>query len=298
MKRKQRWGPPGWPWELELLAFIFVVISIAVPYYLQIQETPAEEQHMSVLAQAERQLQQQRAKQASWRDLQEFFWAIVIVGLYIAHIAIAAMGSDYMSTPFTHLFSPLIFSMITYFRLFSLQHTGSAIISGSPLEIVLWIIGVLAITFMVARIRMARYLLNFKNVEWEVSSPTQMDKTYLQLIAYLRPLIYPPRMYRACDKGILIEGWFYAMPVAFDSIQGMDTVRGAAFASSGYCLATSANALLRIQVADKSEPILISPRDHLNFLHYCENHLAIRRVAQRPETRGGATSASATAGKG
>ena len=299
VKRKLRWGPPGWPWELELLALVFVIISIVVPYYLQFKEAPESGQTMSVLAQAERQQQQQQQQQQSarWRDLEEFFWAIVIVGLYIAHLAIAAAGTDYMSTPFTHLFSPLVFSMITYFRLFEITRkapAGSSIVSGSPLEIACWVLGILVITFMVARIRMARYMLNFKNVDWEIASPTKLDNTYLQLIAFIRPLIYPPRLYRACAKGILIEGWFYAMPIAFDAVQGIDAVQGAGFASSGYCLATSSRSLLRIQVADKSEPILISPRDRAAFLHYCEQRLATKRAVQRPpETRPGTAAGKA-----
>ena len=286
MKKRTRWGPPGWPWELELLALVFVITAIAVPYYLQAQTS--ETSQMSILAQAE---QARQSQMGSWRAMQEFIWAVILVGIYLAHLVIASSSIDYMSTPFTHLFSPLVFSMITYYRLYTLiksAPTATAIVSGSPVEIILWILGVLVITFMVARIRMARYMLNFKNVDWDISTPTLFDKTFWELAIYLRPLIYPPRMYRACPKGILIEGWVYAMPIPFETVHAVDAVQGAAFLSSGYCLATSAKSLVRLRISEMSEPLLISPKDRVEFVRYCEQRLAVTRpIRIQADTRRG-----------
>ncbi|HOW97906.1 MAG TPA: hypothetical protein P5567_00715 [Kiritimatiellia bacterium] len=287
MKKRTRWGPPGWPWELELLALVFVVTAIVVPYYLQAQTT--ESPQLSILAQAE---QAQASQRGSWQDLQEFIWAVIIVGLYLAHLVVASSSIDYMSTPFTHLFSPLLFSMITYYRLYTLvkdSPTATAIVSGSPLEIALWVLGVLVITFMVARIRMARYMLNFKHVDWDLTTPTLFDRSFWELAVYLRPLIYPPRLYRACPNGILIEGWVYAMPIPFETIHSVDAVQGAGFLSSGYCLATSAKSLVRLQISEKAEPLLISPKDRAEFVRYCEQRLSTTRLIKIPsETRHGA----------
>ena len=58
--------------------------------------------------------------------------------------------------------------------------------------------------------------------------------------------------------------------------------------SAGYYLATSSKALMRIRVVEKSEPILISPRDFSPFIRYCEQQLLARKsVLHAGETRAG-----------
>ena len=277
MKDKPRWGLPGWPWELELLALVFVVTAIAVPYYLQHMQTPDPSQ-LSLLAKAEMVKKQQLA---TWHNLEGFFWAIVIVGLYLAHLATASASIDYMSTPFTHLFSPLVFSSISYYRLYEITRGSSLntnIVSGSFLEVILWLACVLAITFLLARIRMARLMLSFRDEDWEISSPSLVDKTYLGLLFHVRPLIYFPRVCRACEQGVLIEGWFYAMPIPFDLIQSMDPIHESTFVLSGYCLATSTNSMLRIQMVEKTESILISPKHGDTFARYCKQFIGRKRT--------------------
>lgn len=298
MNDKQRWNPPGWPWELEMLALIFVIIAIAVPYYLKLSQPPPDT-NQSLLAQA----QTLRSEEMStWEDLQGFFWAIILVGLYLAHLAMGAASIDFMSTPFTHLFAPLIFSIITYARLYNLNvgvGPGSYIVRGALWEVIAWIGGVAIITYLVARMRMARLMLAFRDVEWKISTASLKDATYWQLIFQLRPLIYPPRWLRACEDGVLIEGWFYAMPLAFDNIHAVDAVQGAAMYTRGYCLATSMNSMVRIQVADRTEPILISPKDRTAFVRYCQEQLAMRAppVALRSDETGKGTK-QGTSGKG
>lgn len=264
-----------------MLALVFVVTAIAVPYYVQSLQAP-EPAQLSLMDKAELA---RGGPPATWMDSGEFFWGVILVGLYLAHLAMASASVDFMSTPFTHLFSPLVFSMVTYYRLYHLEKDVSLttpIVNGTPLEIVVWVLGVLVITYLVARIRMARLMLNFRDIDWALSTPTVFDSSYGQMLLQVRPLIYPPRVYRACEKGILIEGWFYAMAVPFDSIHAVDAVQGAAFTSQGYCLATSMRNMLRIQVSEKTEPILISPRDRNTFLHYCQQHIAAKVPVHRP----------------
>jgi hypothetical protein len=287
VKDAQHWGPPGWPWELELFALVFVITAIAVPVYLQSMQVP-EPAQLSLMAQA------QMAKGQSvttWQGLGGLYWAVIILGLYFAHLAAARASIDFMSTPFTHLFTPLLFSMITYYRLYVPTEgpmLTTPIVSGNPVEVLIWAMGVLIITFLLARIRMARLMLNFRDVDWAFSTPSLFDSTFLRLMLRIRPLIYAPRLIRVCPSGIVIEGWFYAMPIPFDSMHAMDAVHGAAFISSGYCLATSMKALVRIQVTEKAEPILISPKDRATFLKYCQPHVAIKRPSTRPgETQAG-----------
>ena len=99
-------------------------------------------------------------------------------------------------------------------------------------------------------------------------------------------------MFRACPQGILVEGWFYVMPIPFTSIQAVDPVQGTAFISSGYCLATTTSSLLRVQITERTEPILISPRDRESFLHYCHQRLAVTK----PRTKAGETASGARQG--
>ena len=295
MKQKRRWGPPGWPWELELLALVFVITAIAVPYYLQYMQ-PVEPTNMSLLAEAQ-VLRRQGA--STWEDLEGFFWALVIVGLYLAHLAMGGASIDFMSTPFTHLFAPLVFSLITYYRLLMVNRDGpldASIVTGSPVELIIWIAGVLVITYLVARIRMARLMLSFRDVNWQVSTPSLFDKSYSELVLQIRPRLYPPRVLRACEDGILVEGWFYAMPIPFDTLNAIDAVQGAGLASQGYCLATSVRSLVRIQTAERAEPILVSPRDRNTFVRYCQQQLASRAapVSLRSGETGRGTRAGST----
>lgn len=289
MKEKKRWSPPGWPWELELLALIFVITAIAVPYYLSLQTTETSE--VSLLARAEAA---RRQEVSTWTDFQGFFWSVAIVGIYIVHLAMGGASIQLISTPFMHLFSPLIFSAITYYRLYCLTKGSSlttTIVSGSTLEIVLWTIGVLAITFMVARIRMARHMLNFRDIEWDISTPTLFDTTYFGLLAHFRPLVYPPRAYRACKDGILIEGWFYVMPIPFASIHAIDMIRSSSIMQQGYYLATSSRSLMRLQISESTEPIYISPKERTRLFVYCEQILAARGITtlKAKDTKSGTT---------
>lgn len=288
MIEKRRWGPPGWPWELELLALVFVITAIGVPYYLNAMQG-AESTELSLLARAEMARQEQVT---TWKDLEGFFWGVVLVGLYLAHLAMAGASIDFMSTPFTHLFSPLVFSMITYYRLYVLaagSGTATSIVTGSLPEVVVWVLGILVITFLVARIRMARLMLNFRNIDWDVSTPSVVDGTYPGLTIQVRPLIYFPRVFRACEQGILIEGLFYAMPIPFECVQAVDAVQAGPFASQGYCLATSTRSMVRIQLTEKTEPIFISPKDRNGFVRYCQQHIAPKTPSTRPgDTRSGA----------
>lgn len=284
---KESWVP-GWPWELEMLALIFVITAIAIPVYLQYMQAPADRE-MSLMARAE---QARTQDNITWQELTHFFWAFAIVGLYLAHLAAAGTSIEWISTPFTHLFSPLVFSMITYYRLHLLAQSslaGSQIVSGKTWEIALWIIGVLSMTFLVARIRMARHMLSLRDMDWEITSPTALDRSYFQLLPFFTPLVYPPRVYQACKKGILIEGWLYVMPLPFEVITSMDPVRRASLMSSAFYLATSTNSLLRIQLSEYPDPIFISPKNRDPFYQYCDQFLAAKRPATRAgDTRSGA----------
>ncbi|NCC49846.1 MAG: hypothetical protein EOM20_01390 [Spartobacteria bacterium] len=278
-KESKTWSPPGRPWELELLAFIFVLTSLVIPLYVELsydEASPERIENLSLVARAEMERNQD---QPSWKDLTMVFWGIAIVGLYLVHLVMAGAAFRWNSTPFTYLFAPLIFAMITYYRLFWLsQRTNDigTIVSGGALEISMWILGILSITFLVARVRMARYRIQFRNVEWDIVSSTKLDKTYFELCANFTPLVYPPREYRVCEHGLMIEGWLFLMPLPFELIHSVEAAKHATYLTSGHYVATSAKTLLRIQLNDTPNPIFISPVQRKEMLEYCEKILAPR----------------------
>lgn len=258
MKATNKWDPPGWPWELELLALFFVVAAIVVPMVLG---TASDE----VSAGREMQLR-----------MESVFWSLAIVGVYVAHLIVANASLDLLSTSFTHLFSPLLFAMVAYYRLYASGQTQPVIdrvVHGDALEALTWIALVLIATFVVARLRMARHLLRFRGTTWEVTAPAPVDATFFKLALHFHPLVYWPRTYRACSEGLLITGWVYVMPIPFRSIDAMSVLRSADVASAGLFLATTERELLAVALVEQKQPVIISPRNREAFLSYCEDRL-------------------------
>jgi hypothetical protein len=79
--------------------------------------------------------------------------------------------------------------------------------------------------FVVARIRMARYLLKLQHPEWDISTPSVRDATSRELFLHMDRLLYPPRLLHLCSEGILIEGWLYVMPLPFQAVQAVEPVK-------------------------------------------------------------------------
>jgi hypothetical protein len=281
MSKKKTWAPPGWPWELDALALVFVIIGLAVPYLLSTD-------HASTAATGD------NPATAVLQEQRNVLWAIGIVVLFVMHLAVAGASLETISTPFVHLVSPMAFALLAYYRVFAVaRDTGkAAVVTGSPLQITLLVLAVAVTTLLVARIRMARYLLRFDEVKWDVVSKAQYDQSYFELMAELRPLIYPPRLYRASEEGFLIEGWFYIMPVPFTMVQSLTALNSTGFASNGKYHASSARNLIRLELLDNSEPLFISPQNRNEFVQYCTNHV----LRLRPSTGGKHTRPGTAAG--
>ncbi|HIE10133.1 MAG TPA: hypothetical protein EYP62_00790 [Kiritimatiellae bacterium] len=279
MKRRniyRKWRP-GWPWELEGLALIFAAVAVVVPLYVfYAGRTLTTELPLSVA------LQQKEALQTTdWDELVNVFWAVGIVGLYLVHLILAGGTIEWISTPFTHLAAPSIFAMIAYFRMvrFSQTYPQYAFLTGSLPEFSFWILGVLFITCLLARMRMTRHLARFRDVHWDVVTPTALDWSYLQLMTFFRPLVYLPRRYKLNREALLIEGWGYAMSVPLDVIQHVEAVGSTQLVSYGYYLATSRHSLVKITLSEPAQPIFISPRDRGRFVHFALEVLESRKPA-------------------
>lgn len=283
MSKNKTWAPPGWPWEMDILALVFVVAALVIPYYFFTEATSSD---------ITRTLKEQ----------QHVLWAIGITVLFVMHLAVAGTTLETISTPFLHLLSPVAFAVLAYYRTYTvLKETNRpSIFTGSPLQYALVVISVLLLSLVIARIRMARHLLRFRDVKWDIISKSKYDSSYFQLIAEFQPLVYPPRVLRACTEGILIEGWFYLMPIPFEMFQGLAPTAGIRHASSGRYLASSAHNLIRVELLDNAEPLYISPENRAEFLNYCAQHITHLRVHSSggARTRSGATDTSAGTARG
>lgn len=273
MNKHKVWGAPGWAWELELLSLVFVFLALGIPLMLALQSTGAAPDEMSLIAQAQ---MERRGTEATLEEQQGVFWAIAILGLYAVHLVMAFSAVDMISTTFMHLFSPFVFATITYVRLFLLRDRGgwTGIVSGTWWEIAIGVLVVAVITILMARLRMARHMRRFREVEWEVSTPTKVDRSvWSSMLTNITPLIYPPKAYHACEDGIMIEGWLYLLPLPFKSIRSIEGVRRVRRMTNGQLYATSTERILRIQPMDSNVPLYISPEARAEFLQYCNGAL-------------------------
>lgn len=283
----KKWGAPGWPWELELMALVFVLIAILIPLWISVQSAPDPEE-MSLVIRA--QMERRADAAATFDDQRNFFWGVFIIGLYVVHLLMAYSSFDLISTSFTHLFAPLVFAMITYYRLAGFEDRGVAtdLVSGTFGEAALWALGVLIITLLLAQLRMARHMTRFSDEPWDVSTSSKYDASFFSDLALtVRPLIYPPRQYRVSEDGILVEGWLYILPIPFSSVQSVESVRRIPATTLGHFYATSARAMVRIQLTESKTPIYLSPADRDSFISFCNRRLSRGVVSLARDTNAG-----------
>ena len=177
---------------------------------------------------------------------------------------------------------PTFFMGVLYYRLSKLlvdANTQQSLVTGNLLEGSVWILLVLAFTFIVARVRTARFMLFFKDVEWAFSTPAKADRTFFSLAQYLTPIFYPPRAYHVFSDGIVVEGYLYAFAMPFSEIQTVERIHPRAHLTEGFFLACSRRKLIRLKYRSSHVSIYISPREPEVVIDY----LKLRLVAHLPE---------------
>ncbi len=275
MSKKTVWAPPGWPFELDALALAFVLLALIVPYSIFMDQVATATLDNPVAS----KLQEQT----------NILWAIGICVLFVMHLALAGASMDTLSTPFLHLLSPLFFGLLAYFRIFAVSNDAGRtnfFITGSAGQVaLLFVVGLIA-TFLVARLRMARHLMRFRNTVWDKVEKSSFDSSYFELIAQFRPLVYPPRNYRASEAGILVEGWFYTIVIPFEMVQSISAVRTMGFSAAGNYYATNTKSLVRLELLDNGKPIFISPDHREEFIQYCAHHIARLRPSAHHSRHG------------
>lgn len=281
-KNKEKWNPPSWPWEMELITLIFFLIALLIPVYFNAESgSPTAEEIRQVADMSALSL-------SSGHDMLNmqfgFLWAVAIVALYIMHLTFSFLELERVTASPLHLLSPCAFAVLAYNRIDNipnLQNTALSSVDGSISQILVLVAVVGLLTSILARLRKYRYLLDFDDVQWDVTSRSVYDASYLGLMMLIRPLLYAPRQFRACSEGILIEGWFYAAPIAFNDVRAIATLNSASTNSTGYYYASSAKNLVRMELHDSLKPTFISPKDREDFVRYCVQHIAHRRPSRK-----------------
>lgn len=276
MSKNKTWAPPGWPWELDILSFVFLVLGVFIPYNLF-------SQHQSESALAVNQAA------IALKEQTYILWSIGLVILFIMHLALAGASDDSMSTPFIHLISPLLFAGLAYYRIYVVAHDmgQSTFVNGTWGQMVLCGVGVMVATLIMARLRLARHMHRYRDEAWDMECPASYDRTYFELIAQFRPLVYPPRRYRLSPQGILVEGWFYAIVIPFAKLQSINPVRAMGVSAAGHYYASNTNSLVRFELLDSDQPMFISPDGRDEFIQYCLHHAARMRPSSVHRSRHG-----------
>lgn len=302
--KKGKWNPPSWPWELELITLIFFLAALLVPFYFT-SDTKTIAQINEAAA---------NGSFTSGQDLLNtqfgFLWAVAIVAVYIMHLTFSFIEMDRVTASPVHLLSPCVFAVLAYYRVDhipNLHNTSLSSIDGSLSQVLALIVVVGLVTSILARLRKYRYLLEFDDVQWEITTPAVYDASYFSMMLVIRPLLYAPRQYRACSDGILIEGWFYASPISFSDMRAIAILKTASTTSSGgLYYASSSKNLVRMELYDSLKQTYISPKNREEFVRYCIQHIARKKPSSRKadptrhdmlraaDTRAGDTSSSAT----
>jgi len=279
-KPENKWNPPGWPWELELITLAFFLIALLLPFYF----------HQEGLGQSAEEMRQSAAnnginvgKNALSTQI-GFLLSLGIAGIYIFHLAFASIEVSRITVSPMHLLSPCIFAVVAYYRVDAipnLQDTALSGIDGSIGQAIFVLISVALVTVVLARFRTYRYLLNFEDTTWDITAKAVYDRTYVQLLMQLRPLLYAPRRYRACNEGIIIEGWFYAMPIGFNVFQSVSKLSGIGIMNTGNYFAASARELVRIELLDSIRATYISPENRDEFVMYCAQHVVRKKASHK-----------------
>ena len=276
MSKNKTWAPPGWPWELDLVTLAFLVIGVLIPYNI----------FTSHIADSSLAANQAVAK---LKEQTYILWSIGLCLLYIMHLALSRTGDDSLSIPVVQLISPMLFACLAYYRIHTVSHDMQqpTMLTGGFGQIALLLVVVMLITFIVARLRLARHLHRFRDTQWDLECSASFDSSYFSLLAEFRPLVYPPRRYRVCDQGLLIEGWFYSVVVPFSSVQSASTVRASAIAAAGHYYASNTANLVRLELTDSPLPLFISPEGRDEVVHYITQHTTHMRPSQHHRSRHG-----------
>lgn len=273
-KQTGKWAPPPWPWGVELMTLAFFLFAVGAPGFFDrffVEEA-------------------QLLAQPSWPNLDtlqirhQFLGGAFVAILYVAHICWAVSTTEHISLSASHLFAPTVFAGGAFLRMMQHSHYigyADRLFARPGLQVAILLIGVQAITFLIARRRMLQVWRRFEGQDWDLVVGPHRDGSWLKLmLSRLQPIFYPPHSFRACPEGILIEGYSFAMPISFEEIETVFPVAMAPLSSPGTYLASSANDLVGIKLYEEDAPFYISPQKPDRFFAYCHDRISIRSYAE------------------
>lgn len=276
------WVQPKRPLEIEAIVLLFLLVALLMPLYIGMIHTEPPPPPQTLLEQARGPA---APAATNFSNVVGMLWGVSILGLYLMHVTMGSSFLNYNTTPAYYLVAPLIFGGIAYYRMYqqqALYSLSEPLVSASPGIVFLAFSGILLATCLLARMRMLRYRLRYRKIDWDMVLAARRDKTFWSQLAWqFRPLLYPPRRYRVCPDGLLIEGWLYLRAVPMRILEDVEHVEQFNSLLQAEIYAGSARDLVQINLSEQSQPILISPRHHEEVIQYCREKLGERLKVRR-----------------
>jgi hypothetical protein len=260
--RRRLWRETPWPWELEAITLCIALggALLALNY---------EHAHLPAYA---------RAADAFQMDITRNSWLIVTLVAYAGHMLLGRTVIRDVSTPFHLVANPVLFALLGFFN-FRSAYTrahGARAWDWPWVELFLILLAITALCLLLARVRMQRVMLPFRDLRWDIDlAPAHRaaDEPLWPILSRLQPVFYPPHRYRANAAGIEIEGLFYVTLVSYPEIAAITLIPQGDWASAGIHLTRSMRNLVVIQLKGRQEPIVVSPEKADAFLEYTQRRL-------------------------
>lgn len=278
----ETWVQPKRPFEIEAIVLLFVLVALLLPFYLGMIHTEPEPIPVTLIEQARGTTPQAGT---DYTNVIGMLWGVSILGLYLMHITIGSSTITFNTTPAYYLVAPILFGGLAYYRIHQQQAVyklSEPLVSAAPGSILLAFIAILLSTCLLARMRVLRYRLRFKHIDWDMILATRRDATFFtKLAAQLRPLLYPPRRYFLSAQGLLIEGWLFIRAVPITIVEDVEHVEIFNPLQQAEIYAASANDLVQLNISEQVQPILLSPIHPEQMLKYCRERLGERLKIRR-----------------
>ena len=253
---RKLWRDTPWAWEFEILTFLILGLGLFFCTRYEMQNIPAYAKTAEVIE----------------LDTARSVWAMLSVLAYVGHLLMSRVALRDVSTPFHLMVSPLLFALLGFFNYRSAFIRVHGMANWEfPLQGFLFLIGgIMAMSLLLARVRMMRVMLPFRDMRWQLDVAPQKGRIekMVELMLRVHPLIYPPVRYRANASGIEIEGLFYVTLVSYREMRSISLHGRGDMFSSGVFLTHTMENLVRIHLKTRKEPIVIGPKNPEVFVEF------------------------------
>ena len=205
-------------------------------------------------------------------------WVLVFLFSYLAHIVLNRISPNFVSTSIWMILAPVVFAFLGYYYLlcsYVWSGTESQVVTGAFWEITSILVMVLIVSILLARVRMQRVAIKLKGTKWDMELPARRSTNgRFALMGRVETIFYPPRSYKLCSEGVLIEGWNYVIALPFEQTKVIRKRDKGDVASAGFYAVKSLDQLILFDILFSKEPILIAPEKEGIFLEKARERLA------------------------